>query len=272
MKGFQLSDNCWRRNYETMVGYIRTKDAKGRQDPWPPLGFRAGEDLWRDSQALFQSVAEGSQRPRNISWVDELRQAGHLNRKQIQIDVSGMSASRAKVALWRHESLPVPLEYLNRAELIESLGRIIQLARDVKKGLLAAVRKAATTALKPGKDQGRVGKTERDAVEQMVKSLDTELLFWSRLERPFRNHLQELAGEDVDRSKIIYRWFTETLQPAATDAYRRTAGEMEDSSRGLRAAVSGEELLRRELGRIAAEYGFVTDAPRKEATHDAVGP
>jgi CRISPR system Cascade subunit CasA len=271
MKGFQLPDNYWRYNYETMVGYIRAKDAKGRQDPWPPLGFRSGKDLWRDSQALLQSITEGCQRPRNISWVDELRQAGHLSRKQIQVDVAGMSAAQHKVMFWRHETLPVPLAYLDNAELIESLKHTIQLAEDVGKILVAAVRRAAATALKPGKDQGRLGKTERDAVEQVVQSLGTERLFWSRLEEPFRRHLQELAGEDAHRSTVIHRWFTETLQPAATDAYRRTAGEMEDSSRALRAAVSGEEMLRRELGRIAAEYRFVTDTARKEATHGAIG-
>src|SRR5581483_6555880 len=74
MKGFQLPDGYWRFNYETMVGFNRSRDAKGRQDPWPPLGFRAGKDIWRDSHALFQTVADGSQRPRNISWLSELRQ------------------------------------------------------------------------------------------------------------------------------------------------------------------------------------------------------
>src|SRR5262249_1174695 len=40
MKGFQLPDGYWRYHYETMVGYIRAENAKGKQDPWPPLGFR----------------------------------------------------------------------------------------------------------------------------------------------------------------------------------------------------------------------------------------
>ncbi len=271
MQGFQLPDNYWRRNYETMVGYIRAKDAKGRQDPWPPLGFRSGKDLWRDSHALFQSVAEGCQRPRNISWIDELRQAGHLTRKQVQLDVAGMSSTRYKVEFWRHETLPLPLAYLAKPELVDSLRLVIELAKDVGDALAAAVRRAASTALKPGKDEGRLAKTERDAVNRLVQSLDTERLFWSRLEQPFRRHLQELASDDVDRSKVIYRWFTETLQPAARDAYRRTAGEMEDSSRALRAAVTGEETLHRELGRIAVAHRVVADTAAKEVTHGAVG-
>ena len=126
-------------------------------------------------------------------------------------------------------------------------------------------------ALKPGKDQQRLGRTERDAVEQMVKSLDTERLFWSRLEEPFRRYLQELVGEAVHRPSVARRWFTETLEPAARDAYRRTAGEMEHSSRALRAAVSGEEVLRRALGRIGAQYRFAEPA-REETAHGAVGP
>jgi hypothetical protein len=91
------------------------------------------------------------------------------------------------------------------------------------------------------------------------------------LEEPFRRRLQELPGEDSHRSKVIQQWFTETLQPAAWEAYRRTAGEMEDSSRALRAAVSGETLLARGLARIVADYKFVTHTAQKEITNAATG-
>lgn len=272
MKGFQLPANYWRFNYETMVGYIRAKSATAKQDPFPPLGFRAGEDLWRNSAALFQSIADGCQRPRNIAWIDDLRQLGYLNRKQIHLDVAGMAAAYAKIMFWRHETLPLPLAYLERPELVDSLRLIIELANDVRYVLVAAVSTAVATALKPGKDQKRFGKPERDAVNRVVQSLDPERRFWSRLEAPFRRFLVELPGDDAHGSEASRRWFTETLQPTATDVYRRTAGDMEDSSRALRAAVSGEDALRRKLGRVAGKHGLVAEQFREEATHDAVRP
>jgi CRISPR system Cascade subunit CasA len=273
MRGWQLPGYL-RHGRETMVGFIRAQNAPASADPWPPLGFRPDRELWRDSHALLQSVAQKSERPKNLKWLDDLRQLGYLDRAQIQIEVSGMSSSTAKILFWRHETFPLPIIYLaqDRPDLINALEDVIRLADRVEEALQHAVWRAVVTALKPAKDEQRLGKTERDAVEQMVKSLETKSLFWSRLEEPFRRRLLELAGEEVDRSKVVYRWFTETLQPAATDAYRRTGGEMEYSSRALRAAVSGEETLHRELARIAVEHRFVADTARKETRHAGVGP
>jgi CRISPR system Cascade subunit CasA len=258
MKGFQLPDDYWRYHYETMVGFVRAKDAKGKQDPWPPLGFRVGKALWRDSHALFQTVAESCQRPRILSWVDDLRQFGHLTRKQIQLDVAGMSANQAKIFLWRHEPLPLPLGFLHDANLMESLKKAVHLAEQVADTLSVAVWRAVATSLKPGKDETRLGKTERDAVKRAVQSLGAEDCYWSRLEEPSRRCIQELANEDdTHRSKVVQHWFTDTLEPSAREAYQRTAGEMEESSRALRAAVSGEALLRHALDRIAADLQIV---------------
>jgi CRISPR system Cascade subunit CasA len=268
MKGFQLPDDYWRFNYETMVGFLRAKTAKGKQDPWPPLGFRAGKALWRDSHALFQTVADSSQRPQILSWVDDLCQFGHLTRKQIQLDVAGMSADRAKVFFWRHESLPLPLGYLHDAHLMESLKKSISLADQVADTLTAAVWRAVATSLKPGKDEARLGKTERDAVKREMQSLGAVDFYWSLLEEPFRRCIGELSKEDdVGRSREVQHWFTETLEPSAWDAYQRTAGEMEDSSRALRAAVSGEVFLRCALDRIAAELQIIRNKQQMETAN-----
>jgi CRISPR system Cascade subunit CasA len=267
MKGFQLPDKYWRFNYETMVGYVRTKDAKGKEEPWQSLGFRGNKALWRDSHALFQSVAEETKRPRVLSWVDDLRQDGRITRELIQLDVCGLCSNQAKVMFWRHESLPFPLRYLHDTQLFESLKQIVRLAEEVADVLSTAVWSAAVTSLNLDKEETRLGKTERDAVKRVVQSLDTERLFWSALERPFRHCLQELPGDDAHRSKVVQQWFSETLKPTAGAAYRRTAGEIEDSSRGLRAAVRGEDSLQRGLHRVAAKYMLVANAAQKETAH-----
>jgi CRISPR system Cascade subunit CasA len=273
MKGFQLPDEYWRHDYETMVGFVRAENAKGKQDPWPPLGFRGGKDLWRDSTALFQSIAETCQRPQTIRWLDELRGAGYLVRQQIQLEVAGMSANQAKVYFWRHESLPLPLGYLHDAKLFEALQRVLDLAKDVAEALSGAVWRAAMTALKPGKDEKRLARTERDAVERAVQSLGADALFWSGLEVPFRRCLMELpSGDDAQRLKAIQQWFTGTLEPCAWDRYERTAGEMEASSRALRAAVSGEAVLRRGLARIANDLQIIRNTIQEEIDNASASP
>jgi CRISPR system Cascade subunit CasA len=271
MKGFQLPDGYWRLQRETMVGFLKAERPKPKDDPWPPLGFRLGEALWRDSHALFQSVAEKTQRPAVLSWVDELRQELRLDRKQIQIEVCGLCSNQAKVFFWRQETLPLPLAYLHDAMLFESLKELVSLAKRVGEALSAAVWQAALTALKPGRNEARLGRNERDVVKRVVQSLGAEPLFWSRLEEPFRRRMQQLPGDDSHRSKVIQQWFAETLEPTARESYRRTAGEMEDSSRALRAAVSGETSLRRGLARIAARYQFLTDTAQQETENATTG-
>jgi CRISPR system Cascade subunit CasA len=266
MKGFQLPNGYSRHQRETMVGFAKAERARPKDDPWPPLGFRAGKDLWRDFHALLQSVAEQTERPTVLSWVDDLRQEGRLERRQINVEVLGVCSSQAKVFFWRQETLSVPLSYLHDENLFRSLEEIVRLAERVGDALSVAIWRAALTALKPGKDENRLKKTERDAVKQVVRSLGADALFWSRLEEPFRRVLQELPGDDSHRSQVIRQWLGETLQQTAWEAYRRTAGEMEDSSRALRASVGGEALLRRSLARIAAPYQPVEDAHHEETT------
>jgi CRISPR system Cascade subunit CasA len=215
MKGFQLPDDYWRIHYETMVGFLRAKDAKGKQDPWPPLGFRSGKELWRNSHALFQTVAEGCQRPRTISWLDELRQSSHFDRKQIQIDVAGMSADRAKVFFWRHETLPLPLAYLDQPQLVESLKTALKLAESVASD---AIRAAAWAAATSWLTSGPEVRPDTDRVRSVVDSFAPDRLYWSRLERPFRELLLALAADDADQGTCISDWYWETLHRAVTDA------------------------------------------------------
>jgi len=246
MKGFQLPDDYWRFNYETMVGYIRAKDAKGEQDPWPPLGFRVGKDLWRDSHALFQTVAEGCQRPRNISWLNELRQAGHLGRKQIQLDVAGMSADRAKIFFWRHESLPLPLVYLDRPELVGSLKRALTLAESVAS---EALRLAAWAAAVNWLTANAEMKPDTDRVRAVVDSFAPERLYWSRLERPFRELLVVLAADGADLAACVVNWYWDILHPAAKNAFDQSIGRI-DGGRDLKAVNAGLGLLYSRLKKI----------------------
>ncbi len=245
MKGFQLPDEYWRFHYETMVGYIRAKEAKGKQDPWPPLGFRTGKDLWRDSHALFQTVAEACQRPRNISWLHELCQGGHLSRKQVQLDVAGMSADRAKIFFWRHESLPLPLVYLDRPELVEALKQALGLAEEVAKAIGAAAWATAANWLTTNPEM----KPDTDRVRDVVDSFAPDRLYWSRLETPFRELLVALATDGADLDACVNGWYWNTLHPSATNAFDQSIGRI-DGGRDLKAVNAGRGLLYSRLKRI----------------------
>jgi CRISPR system Cascade subunit CasA len=245
MKGFQLPDDYWRFHYETMVGFIRAKDAKGKQDPWPPLGFRVGKDLWRDCHALFQTVAEGCQRPRTISWLDDLRQMGHLSCKQIQLDVAGMSADRARIFYWRHETLPLPLAYLHRPELVEALEQSLNLAESVKDALRKAAWATAANWLTATPEMS----PDKKRVADVVDSFAPDRLYWSQLERPFRELLVALAAEGADLAATVHSWYWNTLYATALDAFGQSIGRI-DGGRDLKAVNAGRGQLFSSLKKI----------------------
>jgi hypothetical protein len=132
------------------------------------------------------------------------------------------------------------------------------------------VRVAAATTFKPGKDERKLTNKECDAVDRLVQSLGAEPLYWSRLEQPFRFCLAELADAvETQRYAVIKRWYTEVLRRQARAAYQHTAGTMENSSRALRAAVTGEERLDWGFRRIENEYQFGSDTTGKEMDEHA---
>ena len=252
MKGWQLP-GFDRYGRETMVGFVKPEKVQSGQDPWPPLGFRAGKELWRDSHTLFQSIAEKSERPKVLSWVDDLRQDGHLDRKQVQLDVYGVSADRAKIFYWRHESLPLPLGYLNDTTLIEVLREALTVSEDVREALRTAAwatlanRLAGDTGLNPDKD--RVGK--------LLESFAPERLYWSRLERPYRGLLVSLAGAATpeDRSARVRNWFHDILHPTAMAAFDNTVGRV-DRGRDLKAVAIGRGMLLGSLKKVQKKHTF----------------
>jgi CRISPR system Cascade subunit CasA len=72
MKGYQFPDSFQRYNKELMVPFRKVLKAKEKESPWFAVGFDENKALWRDSLALFQSVAEKQSRPRMLEWLHDL--------------------------------------------------------------------------------------------------------------------------------------------------------------------------------------------------------
>jgi CRISPR system Cascade subunit CasA len=251
MKGFQLPDQYWRKDYEAMVGYLKAKDATGKQDPWPPLGFRSGKDLWRDSHALFQSVGDECERPRVLSWIDDCRQRGYLSRKAVNLEVAGMSADRAKIFFWRHETLPLPLAYLDDNGLVEVLKMALALAEAcAKEALRPAVWAAAADRLTGSTDM----QPDKKRVGDLVDSFAPDRVYWSRLELPFRELLAKFPEGDSDhRSACLNGWYWNTLHLTALEAFEATIGQM-DAGRDLKAVSAGRSRLYTRLEAIQKDH------------------
>jgi CRISPR system Cascade subunit CasA len=228
-----------------------------------PIGLRLDRELWRDSASLFH-FAEGDEfkAPDNLAQIAHLISRGILPRQSKYVaSVLGASLDNARVLLWRHERLPLPLEYLADIDLVHDLKKALVVAEDVSNDALwSATRRMAAVALSPLDPT----KADPSRVRAMIDSLAPERLYWSRLEQPFHRLLATLPGDAGHRLAEIRKWFEKVLRPTVKDAFHKTVGELDRSARVLRAAVEGEQRLCFELDKIERKHNLVK---QQEATH-----
>ena len=131
MKGYQFAESFEPWNAETMVAYRKNTSVKNGP-VWFSIGLNSDRIVWRDSQALIQTVAEEQQRPKVMDWMDTLVEARAIaNESMVPLDIYGLIPKQANILDWRRESLPLPLRLLEqRQEATQHLlGRLNTLSR-----------------------------------------------------------------------------------------------------------------------------------------------
>ncbi len=263
MKGYQFPEAGERYGRETMLAFVR--NTRPGEDPWPAIGFQEGRAVWRDSLALFQSVSGERQRPKVLDWLNDLAFDGHVERSQtLPLDLYGMTTDRANVLLWRHERLPLPLEYLSNDKLLDKLRVALDVAeetstlfrtgydsvrtedgaRTVPRPIQVLARSLLTTSEEREPD--------REALRQLCEHLAPERLYWSRLDTEFRRFLVDLA-QDVDEegeygTRLVPAWMR-TVRTAAWETFREVTNDLGTSARALRAVAQAERTFNRGLSR-----------------------
>ena len=232
--------------FDPMTAYFR----RDQKDEFQAVRFNGYRDLWRDSTALFR-VSEKHQTfdraPTCLHTLLAFELQEELSRSaRYRVSVFGLCTDKAKVNFWRHESLPFPLAYLDNPQLVESLKQALELAESVaRKAIWPAVRAAAASRLTVTSDQSPDG----TRVGQLIDSLGTERLYWSRLELPFREFIVTLAANVGQRDVRVRDWYTDILRTAASEAFDQTVGQF-DGGRDLKAVNAGQRVLFRNLKQI----------------------
>jgi CRISPR system Cascade subunit CasA len=273
MKGDQLPNRDHWPDEETMVPFRKNPRATGNQPPWNELALRSDRALWRDSTVLFQSIDDRQRRPRTLAWIGQLTDNRVLPRESVfSMDLFGMSIDRASIFFWRHERLPLPLEYLRNRELFQYLERGLALAEDVGrlfssgwvpapehwkgKNAPSPMRILGASLVSPA-DPDRA---ETESIRQQVDSLAPGRIYWSRLEVPFIEFMQRMAEIwDPDDSWASATLATEAtwvdaLERIARDTFTETAGSLDLSGRELKATALAERQLNVLLSNLLAPY------------------
>ncbi len=152
--------------------------AKPDQDPWPALALSEDRALWRDSLSLVETVRPNevserpAERPKTLTWISDLALESKLDRKAtVPLDLIGLCTDRAKVLFWRHERLPLPLEYMDKKPLLDKLREALKLCEDVAEALRMSARELARFLLAPRCDQRGAPKPNPDEINSLVNSI-----------------------------------------------------------------------------------------------------
>ena len=263
MKGFQPPDAFTLHDKETMLAFRRQLRANPDDNPWPVVTFTEERGLWRDSFALMHSVNDDSKQPKVLEWLADLASEDILPHSTIlPVDLFGMESSRSKVLAWRHERLPLPLEYLDDRSLVASLKEALELTERTAQDLRQIIGVMARELLSIRGENPK--RPEQRRINDFVSHLGAERAYWPRLEEPFKRFMEDLArdrneyGEYGDEQ--LPAWKT-TLLATVRAAFNEATRGMERSPRTMKAqAIAERNLASRTYRRLTAHEERNEDA------------
>ena len=209
--------------------------------------------VWRDSGTLLQvhdREDPRTQAPFSFNWVSRLILDGVLPPgSQYNLAVFGLCGKQAKVNLWRHERLPLPLRYLRDADLVGTLSQALGIAEDCGGALRGATRRLAKLVLVPSGSR----QADKKAVAALADSLNPEMPFWSRLGTPFRRFYVDLPGDIERQGERLAEWARE-VRSTATGAFDEVTRSANLSPRTLKAATQARRQLQMDLAATVNPY------------------
>lgn len=280
MKGYQFADSFEQWGAETMVAFRKNTNSK-KGPPWFPIGLNPDRVVWRDSQALFQSVADRWQRPKVMDWLETLVSRGALvdDHLVVPLEVYGLIPEQANIRDWRHETLPLPLRLLEERQaaarqLHERLRQAISLAEDVaqlfdagwvplpsREKPLPSPMWTLCKALLASRSEREPGREpRREDCVALARSFGAGPRYWSRLDTPFRQFVNQLTDPtDVVEEGGTTRYGMRALRAWATKVERIAQAvfgvilqDLSDSGRGLQASAPADQHFRYLLAALLA--------------------
>jgi CRISPR system Cascade subunit CasA len=200
--------------------------------------------LWRDSAALLNLSKSVGRPVQALEWLSHFVDDCLNESALYNLNAFGLATDKAKILLWREEELPLPLRYLEKPDLANTLGDEITRAEKGARALQQALRTLARHVLYPD-NQSRV---DPDQVRRYAGSFHAEQVYWSRLGFHFLRLVPGLA-DDVERAQ---RAWVEAVRHDAIAAMEETLKGLGTSARVLKAATKARAVL---YGEMAVHVG-----------------
>lgn len=248
------------------MAHIKANRAEKGTSPWPALKLRPERAVWRDVDALLQSVRAESERPKVIDHMATVMKGETAELVQFGLDAFGLAnyQKAGKVNFWRHERLPLSADYLLDGVLVDTLRRCLSLTEETHNQLRDSLWHLASLVLLPDKRKEDLSKPDKDAIQSEQAQFDATSVYWGSLEIPFRELLERLpmAQKNGDVEGEVANWML-LLRKTAAKALEHTVDGLRPSGRNLRAAVVARSVLNRGLNKMCS-YEEVTDHARSK--------
>ena len=222
--------------------------------------FGEAKALWRDSASLLElSQQDEVKAPQVFHWIANLTDDDYLPKdKKYTLLALGMAAGRldmeikasaGKVHFYRSEAFSFSGEYLQKAELVHTIQKRIEVANDVRKKLYGALARMATLILSPTADDEEGLQPDKKAKQNLMDHWSAERQYWAVLEPPFFQLVRDLPekGEEA-----ITQWDI-ALQESARGAFDHAARMAGNDARALRASVRARDQLAGGLKKLFSE-------------------
>ena len=215
----------------------------GKEEGYYSTRFTEDRALWRDSASLFGlKSTRGNFPPKTFYWLSDLAGEGAIPHQQKHRFMAlGMANDQAKVEFFQQEHFPLPLEYLEQEEMVESLASALDLAEKTRFALKIASQWLAllvVSAKSDGKKWQEVDRISKDQAEKLMTHWNVERFYWQQLGIPFQHFLEDL----LVRPEAIYTW-KKIIRGAAWDALEQAANFAGMDAMALKAAVRARGTL-----------------------------
>lgn len=228
---------------------------------WKFLPFTKERSLWRDCHTLIRrNDRDNVHPPKTVDWLALLlEETDSLKPSQIYRYMAlgaGVHYKDAKIYFYRHESMPLPLSYFVREDLVSKLNDAMTRTEQVKSSLNKAAFSLARNYISPTAEEKNGRQPDMNDVNKLITHWSVETHYWSSLEVPF-NLL--VVGLPANPESAIDLWY-QTLQQTAWNALESAERMAGENTHALKAAVKAHNVLAYELKKL-----FEETQPKQEA-------
>ena len=225
---------------DPMKAYIRD-EKKG----FKMLYLDKSKALWRQSSAFLDIKSKDRRPPQALLWAADLIEENDLpvSMKLRLMTVGVVVENNSKIVLHRMERMPLPLQILENTDLALKLRKEVDYAENVKNQLFFAVNTMAGLLISADSDLPDNRRASNDDIKKLMAHWHWEDNYWPPLEFAFYDLVQDLA-DNVPEAISIWR---KIVQSTAQDSLEDVIHQIDDSAKGLKAAVQARSVLFRGL-------------------------